>query len=164
MNNLSVWAEDAAGNRNCATVRVVLDTVPPFIIVEAADGAVTSEEVYVLNGRVEAGSALSVNGLPAEVSADGRFRFELAVHVGNNTVQFVARDSAGNTASLERTLVREASDIENPDGAGGGGSSRQLEWAIAAIIFAIAIILFLFAMFPGGRRGIPPGDGELGGR
>jgi uncharacterized protein YjbI with pentapeptide repeats len=106
-NLIIVQALDAAGNRALVALRVTLDTAPPFISVDLENGTITRSSEFLLAGEAEKGSALSVNGVAVDVGPDGRFRTNISLHPGLNTIHLVARDGAGNIVSLDRTVTSE---------------------------------------------------------
>jgi hypothetical protein len=156
-NTINIAAVDPAGNMDFVNVSVVLDTHPPTIDVQLANGAVVRKEVLELVGRVEPGSILTVNDIPVVPAMDGRFWTNLTLRIGDNDILVVARDGAGNTATLERTVIREEAEGPKPDGGGGSGSGSSLnaEWLVAAAIIAVAVIILLLALFPRRGSGLP---------
>jgi hypothetical protein len=164
-NSISVTAADAAGNHNAVTVRVTLDTLPPFIEVELVNGTVTKAESLVMAGQTEPGSELSINGFGAELGTNGSFRVNITLHSGMNNISVVAQDAAGNTATVDRTVVNEAPDGTRPDGSKGtGGSSWKPEWTLAAVILALAIIILFLAIRPNRGISAPLDESNEGGR
>ena len=152
-NNLTVAALDPAGNRAEVIIRVLLDSVPPSITLDLPNNTRTREASLVLSGRVEPGASLSVNGVPMTVEPGGNFSHNLSLLLGANNVRLEASDAAGNTASLERTVHRDAPD-EVPDGGGGSGGSpsQQWQWVLVAILIAVSAAL-LWAALRAGQKG-----------
>ncbi|MCH7605974.1 MAG: hypothetical protein IH962_02360 [Chloroflexi bacterium] len=70
------------------------------------DGSRVSGTVVVVHGVTNPGAAVTVNGEPAKVEPDGRFRGEAKLVQGTNGIQVVATDAFGN---LERQLVNVTS-------------------------------------------------------
>ena len=97
------------------------DEAPPVIEISApARGAMVEGAEVEVVGRVRddasAVTALTVNGQPAELAADGSFRLVLPTPPGITLVETLARDEAGNEradvrAVLAGTLVDQATPV-----------------------------------------------------
>jgi len=94
-NTLAVVATDEAGNQANASVDVVLDTTPPDM---------TASVKVVVEGQVERGSAVFVDGQPVPVSLLGGWRVEVVVKKGQRTVEIVAIDANGNKRIEQRPI------------------------------------------------------------
>jgi hypothetical protein len=165
MNEICVYAEDPAGNRNMTCIMVMVDSQAPFIDIDIANGTVTKAGSVTLTGRTKPGAVLSINGLSVPVAANGSFRTTVSLHVGNNTVSFFVRDTAGNTAAQQRTIVREARTLPGPDGGTGTSKSDwKQEWTAAIIISIVALVILVLALRPHRRFGAPSEDDATGGR
>ncbi|MGB9843481.1 MAG: stalk domain-containing protein, partial [Caldisericia bacterium] len=102
-NEIVVVAKDKSGNKTEKMVKVVLDTVPPEVTVNALPSPVTSTKVK-LSGRVEANAKVMVNDKPATVAYD-YWEVELTLDYGENLVKVVASDAVGNEKKVEATVV-----------------------------------------------------------
>lgn len=107
-NTFRVVARDEAGNARAATLVVVSDTTPPALNVESPRDRleVTAPSVLV-EGVVEAGANLSVNGAAVNHSG-GRFSVPVPLKIGENRIALTAVDAAGNAAGATVTVVRVA--------------------------------------------------------
>lgn len=94
-NTVAVSATDEAGNQATAEVRVVVDTTPPDM---------TASVKVVVEGKVERGSAVFVDGQPVAVDLLGGWRVELVVKKGQRTVEIVAIDANGNKKIEQRSI------------------------------------------------------------
>ena len=65
-----------------------------------------SSTAVVVHGVTNPGAAVTINGKPAKMESDGRFRGEAKLAQGANGIQVVATDAFGN---LERRLVNVTS-------------------------------------------------------
>jgi hypothetical protein len=118
-----------------------------------------------LAGRTEPGAGLSINGLSVAVGINGNFRTNISLHLGTNKISVLAQDAAGNIATLQRTVVKDAGDGTGPDDSKtGGGTSWKPEWTIAALIVAIAVIILYMAIRPNKGLGAPRDDLHYRGR
>lgn len=80
-------ARDRAGNETTSKVAVVVDTTPP---------ALNAQIRLVVEGTVEPGSAVLIDGVEVEVGGDGHYKAEVPVRKGQKTVEIVAIDKTGN--------------------------------------------------------------------
>jgi hypothetical protein len=105
-HNLTVRARDAAGNvGNATSWAFVVDTVRPFIEMTAPPGLVNTSTV-LLRGATEPGSTITVSGLPYAVAPDGTFAAEVPLVDGDNVLDVLVVDRAGNTNGT-RFVVRD---------------------------------------------------------
>lgn len=82
---------------------VVIDKVAPFLRIDAPDeGAIERDATIEIRGETEPGATVSVNGHPVEVTAAGRFAGPVTAGEGDNRVEVVATDPAGNITRLQR--------------------------------------------------------------
>ncbi len=102
-NEIVVVAKDKSGNKTEKMVKVVLDTIPPEVTVNALPSPLTSTKVK-LSGRVEANAKVMVNDKPATVAYD-YWEVELTLDYGENLVTVVASDAVGNEKKVETTVV-----------------------------------------------------------
>lgn len=102
-NEIVVVAKDKSGNKTEKVVKVVLDTIPPEVTVNALPSPLTSTKVK-LSGRVEANAKVMVNDKPATVAYD-YWEVELTLDYGENLVKIVASDAVGNEKKIETTVV-----------------------------------------------------------
>jgi hypothetical protein len=73
-----------------------------FLNVE--DGETFNESVLQLTGRTDPGAIVQVNGQVVPVGEGGNFQLALQLFEGQNIVDVLARDSAGNVTSLTRQV------------------------------------------------------------
>jgi hypothetical protein len=86
-NKVQVRAVDRAGNETNETITINVDTTPPEI-----DATVK----IVVEGKVEPGSTVFVEGREVDVNMFGKWKTEVAVSKGQETVEVVAIDENGN--------------------------------------------------------------------
>lgn len=94
-NTIQMSAVDEAGNEATATVAVTVDTTPPDV---------TATVKVVVEGKVERGSAVFVDGQAVSVDLLGGWRIELVVKKGQRTVEIVAIDENGNKKTEQRSI------------------------------------------------------------
>ena len=87
-----------AANTGADEIWVEVDNTPPELSVnELTDNPTLDEPQYRINGTVETGAILIVNGI--EISHNGTFEYTTNVTEGTNTIIVTATDAAGNTAT-----------------------------------------------------------------
>lgn len=97
-NDVVVTASDEAGNDATAKLRLVVDTTPPDV-----DATVK----VVVEGKVERGSTVFVDGVQVPVDVFGGWRVELPVKRGQKSVEVVAIDKNGNKTVETRSIGLE---------------------------------------------------------
>ena len=115
-HTIKIDATDYDGNVAVQkTVTFKLDTVPPTLSVSApTDKLVTNKTAVTVKGttndatsspvtitvKLNSGTATSVS-----VGSDGSFNKELTLSVGTNTITITAKDAAGKTTTVTRTVI-----------------------------------------------------------
>ncbi len=104
-NAVELQAADAAGNITRVKRTVGLITEPPDIeLTRPMDNEWTNNQMLTIEGRTRPGATLIVNGQNVKVNADGSFQHQLILEQGDTTLRFIATDSVGNVATLERLV------------------------------------------------------------
>ena len=81
---------------------------PPLEIRGPANGSTVRGKAVVVHGIASPGGAVSVNGVPAQVDAEGRFLAEVSLPEGTHQIGVSAIDSLGNVVTQFITLTFEA--------------------------------------------------------
>jgi YD repeat-containing protein len=108
---VTVTATDAAGNQSVATRHFTRDTQAPAMTLTAPGNPfVTRFDTIFMRGNVTDATPVIVaaNGTPAPVDAGGNFSVSVPLTSGTNTLTIVATDAAGNTTSLLRSGLSDA--------------------------------------------------------
>jgi hypothetical protein len=131
-NSVTFTLVDRAGNAAPAlTYRVTLDTTPPEIIVPSSGTPVkTGDSTYLIKGRVEVGSTLTVDGEAVNVNADGTFATKVDLVKGENVFTLEATDVVGLNNTLDLTIDRE---VKGEEGPGPGAMAAVVGLAIASV-------------------------------
>jgi hypothetical protein len=134
-NSITFSIEDLSGNAGTPlNYRVFLDTTPPEIVLQGADGEVrTKDATQWVRGRVEVGSVLTLDGESVKVNADGTFSTEVELAKGENTFHLEATDLVGLVSTQDVVIIREAKDEESP-----GPTGPVVLLALAVVSFALA--------------------------
>lgn len=115
-HTIYVNARDYDGNVAAQkTVAFKIDTVPPVLNVTApANNLITNKTSCTVSGNTNDATSspctvtVQLNGGAAAavtVNADGTFGKALTLAQGNNTITIVARDGAGKTTTVARTVI-----------------------------------------------------------
>ncbi len=99
-NALVLWEQsDGVAQHIWADRFAVVDVTPPMISISSpSDGTVTNRSAVWVDGAVEPGAKVSVNGVAAAVGDDGSWGLLAGLLAGPNTLVVVAVDSSGNRA------------------------------------------------------------------
>ena len=115
LNTLKVQAIDSAGNTGEVTIKITLDTAPPYLKLdpELKKWMEVYEPTITIKGEVELGAILTINGQPVNVNPDGTFLYTVTLMEGNNSIHITATDKAGNSTDIylpikyiKRTIVK----------------------------------------------------------
>lgn len=107
MNTITVTALSQAGNKGTASVKVLVDSIPPKLtITTPRDMTVMNKKMITVSGTVDKSSAMvKVNDTPVQVSK-GKFTLSsLSLSEGNNTITATAVDRAGNQAKASVVTI-----------------------------------------------------------
>ncbi|HUJ80151.1 MAG TPA: Ig-like domain-containing protein, partial [Nitrospiria bacterium] len=110
VNRVVAQAADQAGNVGSSTLTVTLDTISPVVsILSPADGSRVAVDGVAVSGLVDDPTAtVVVDGLVVPVAADGSWSLgSLPLNEGDNVIQAVAADQAGNHGQGQVTIYRE---------------------------------------------------------
>ncbi len=94
-NDLIAIAKDATGNEGKAELRIGLDSTPP---------EVSANITVIIEGDVEPGSRVIVNGNEVPVDAKGHYEAKVEVKRGQKEVEIVAIDPQGNRTETMRPI------------------------------------------------------------
>lgn len=100
VNVITVKAVSAAGNAGTTSVKVVVDSIPPTVVITSPKSAtVTNKKMIIVTGTVDDQTALvKVNDTPAQVSKGFFTLSAITLAEGSNTITVTASDRAGNLA------------------------------------------------------------------
>jgi len=135
-NALTLYAEDAAGNRNYATLKVRRDTIAPALAVDVAHGLKTKNASIGINGTTEPNATVTVNGVQVAVDASGRFFTTVQLAIGPNNITLEGKDPAGNMRQLTLSVVRsKPASPAKKSGMESGIAALAALAAAAALVF-----------------------------
>ena len=101
---------------NAATQKSVtfkIDTVPPTLSVTSpTDGYITNKSTITVSGTTNDATSspvtVTVNGAAVSVGSNGAFSTTVNLTSGKNTITIIAKDSAGKTTTITRTVTYDA--------------------------------------------------------
>ena len=116
-NILTVKAVDRAGNFAYANRTVVLDQIPPVLLItQPGSGSRTSNSRIMVRGSTDPGGTVTVNGIRAQMDDTGRFGAEISLSEGENSIVVTAVDPAGNpTTRIIRLTLAGSLSITGPE-------------------------------------------------
>lgn len=116
-NTLQAVVTNTGGVTTTTNVQVTLDTTPPRVNIDTPAAAfVTSQAAVNVGGLVNdivvgtvnsEQATVRVNGIPAQVANRSFFAANVPLVLGPNTLQAVATDRSGNSATTAVTVTRE---------------------------------------------------------
>lgn len=105
-NNIKFYIVDADGNMRSTSASYVKDTTPPEITFESDyDGITTNSATYTIAGTIKDYAAFTINEKNVDVTTDGSFSYDCALHEGENVIKVAASDVAGNTVNYDIKLT-----------------------------------------------------------
>jgi hypothetical protein len=95
VNDLTAVAKDKAGNFGKAEARTAVDTTPP---------AIEATVKVVVEGVVEAGSTILIDGNEIPVDAAGHYKAEVPIKKGQRQLEIIAIDKNGNKGTSMKDI------------------------------------------------------------
>ena len=111
-NILRIEATDDVGNVTSQELIVRRKTAPPVLTVNVDEGEIFQQSDVQIMGKTEPGALVLVGGQNVAVSSLGEFQTTVSLLNGENLLDVVAQDQAGNTTQLQRRIVY---DITAPE-------------------------------------------------
>ncbi|HOO96992.1 MAG TPA: stalk domain-containing protein [Caldisericia bacterium] len=102
-NNIVISAKGKTGRITEKIVTVYLDSMVPVLKVDDP-GEVVHTNPLVLKGFAEPGCTIKTGGKSVKVGESGEFTVSLPIVAGENKLELVATDAAGNTTSWTKTI------------------------------------------------------------
>lgn len=87
-------------------IKIIQDMQPPRLQVNYPKNAIATDS-YLLNGSVEPGATLIIDGVQVNTDGQGRFEVEVKLKKGMNLVVAQAVDAAGNTSFVSEFVNRD---------------------------------------------------------
>jgi len=107
-NDVHIRVVDVVGHENFTTLRIVLDTVPPPLLVDGpSPGTWSNQQCVMVTGTTEADASVQVDGIAADLE-NGRFSVQVPLDEGVNMVVVTVTDRAGNQVSESVKVFRDS--------------------------------------------------------
>jgi len=109
-NRITTRATDAADNESqfSEEITIVYDNERPELILETPQEGLKvfgDEHKYLaVKGKTEAGAEVTINGYLAIVDSEGNFQYVLTLKTGENKIEILAKDKAGNITQQELSV------------------------------------------------------------
>jgi hypothetical protein len=146
IHRIEFYSVDRLGNQEPAkSVQVSVD-ISVLVELSAATGASVKKAAYTLSGKVEPGSTVLVNGMPAQVQSDGNFSIPLTLAAGKNTLVVTVTDPVGNSKTLTTDVIYKKPETAQAQGM----SALDLLLIVLVVVMAVIIVVLLL-------RGRKPG-------
>ena len=99
-HDVTVNAADLTGSASFTSWSFDVDTVTPIIVITAPEGPITNVRDVVIEGLADPTATLTVNGTVTFVSFFGKFTTTVTLREGDNAIDVVSTDDAGNVATV----------------------------------------------------------------
>lgn len=103
-NILRIEATDDVGNVTSQELIIRRKTTPPNLSVNVDEGETFQQAEVQIIGKTEPGTQVLVGGQTVAVSSLGEFQTTVSLLNGDNLLDVVAQDQAGNTTQLQRRV------------------------------------------------------------
>jgi flagellar hook assembly protein FlgD len=111
-NILRIEATDDVGNVATQEIIIHRKTTPPLLELNVENDATFQQAAVQIIGKTEPWAIVTVGGQVVTVSSLGEFQTTVNLQNGENLLQVVAQDQAGNTTELQRRLSFEITPPE----------------------------------------------------
>jgi hypothetical protein len=123
-------AWDASGNNATACVDITLDTVPPVLLVDSPpNGSIFNVTAIQVKGTTD-GANVTVNGNAVAVTSGSYSTYTVLEREGENDIEVMARDVAGNANITIVTVIRDTIQPSIGVASPGDGDVLEHEFAI----------------------------------
>ncbi|MEW5760667.1 MAG: right-handed parallel beta-helix repeat-containing protein [Candidatus Thermoplasmatota archaeon] len=129
-NLIEISAYDKADNNNSIIIHIILDTIPPAVLMGEPKISETKLSKIEVKGKTEPGAKVYINGIEVEVNENGEFSYPVKLSEGKNTIEIRAIDKAGNEKTEKLVINREVPK---------GVPSFPLFLSIAALIIGVCL-------------------------
>ena len=180
MHTITAIATTPGGNTGQASVMIVLDTMPPTLVIDSPpNGFITSNDTIAVTGMVTdvitPNPTVLVNGVTASVSNGTFIAMGIPLNMGSNQITARARDQIGNENTATLTVNRADLPGLRLRILSGDGQSGLINTALPAP-FRVGLvgtdgepvpnreILFQVSRGDGTIKNAPPVPGQVGQR
>lgn len=141
-NILRIEATDDVGNVTSQELVVRRKTTPPSLSVNVLEGEVFQQADVQIIGKTDPGALVLVGGQSVAVSSLGEFQTQVKLLNGENLLDVVAQDQAGNTTRLQRRIRFSLSPPE-PELARVARNLPNLSAYFVPVLISLPLLLIL---------------------
>ncbi|MCB0182449.1 MAG: hypothetical protein KDI62_29765, partial [Anaerolineae bacterium] len=141
-NVLKIEAIDDVGNVTSQEMIVRRKTTPPFLTVNIEEGEVFQQSELQVIGKTDPGTIVSIGGQTVAVSSLGEFQATVNLLTGDNLLDVMAQDQAGNTTQLQRRVSFRVTPPES-ELARVARNLPDLSVYMAPVLIALPILLII---------------------
>jgi len=110
---LRIEATDDVGNVTSQELLLRRKTTPPSLAVNVDEGQTFQQSEVQIIGKTDPGALVLVGGQTVAVSSLGEFQTTVKLLTGDNLLDVVAQDQAGNTTQLQRQVSFDVTPPES---------------------------------------------------
>ena len=148
--NYKVISVDKAGNMASYNLTVVRKSQLTLQVTAPTNGAHTQSENVTVEGVTEPGAIVQVNEQNVNVSLTGKFKANVSLALGSNSINVTAGDDLKNIATVNLVITRDAVPPPKKHTHNGGVNSTALVLVVAVVVAAVVAGLIGFVV--GGRK------------
>ncbi|MCB0192277.1 MAG: hypothetical protein KDJ65_10075 [Anaerolineae bacterium] len=141
-NVLRLEAIDDVGNVTSQEIIVRRKTTPPPLTVNIEEGEVFQQAEIQIIGKTDPGTIVSIGGQTVAVSSLGEFQATVNLLTGDNLLDVVAQDQAGNTTQVQRRVSFRVTPPES-EFARVARNLPDLSIYIVPVLIALPILLII---------------------
>ncbi len=108
-NTILIEAIDDVGNTTSQEMIVHRKTIPPILSLNIDDNVTFQQDEVQVMGQTEAGATVAIGGQAVNVSPIGEFQTTVKLQAGQNLLEVVATDQAGNVTTQQKRINYELS-------------------------------------------------------
>lgn len=152
-HNIQFYVVDAEGNMESTAQSYVKDTVAPDVTLDSEyDGMQVNGSSIVISGSVRDFKEIRINENVITVTTDGHFESECSLHSGENEIELVACDAAGNETYFSFSIAANGNGTNENSSRANNESSGSTKWKICIILTIILVIVILIKNNGNGKK------------
>lgn len=152
-HNVQFYVVDEEGNMESTAQSYVKDTVPPDVTLDSEyDGMQINGSSIVISGSVRDFKEVRINENVISVTTDGHFESECSLHSGENEIELVACDAAGNETYFSFSIVANGNETKENSGGTNNKSGGSPKWKIFVVLAIVLVIVILVKNKGNGKK------------
>lgn len=151
-NDYLVYVVDMNGNMRSTKGYVYKDVIAPVLQLEKEyTEIVTEDESIDICGKVEDYDYFTINDTEVKVEGDHTFNYTYSLKEGQNIINIVASDKAGNVSSFTGVIVRKLPEENNV----------PISKIVLISILSVCIVIFIILSIKPTKKNTSRGDKEV---